>query len=92
MLTRWSKGYRAASAQNVFELFTAFVPLAHEAKSIAVQQLINKQQKHQHPVGIEKKDDGVYKKGQQTWILDEAYNFKVRIKVDAHCRERGHRA
>lgn len=32
------------------------------------------------------------KKGEQIWIPDEARELKLRIAVEAHCGERGHRA
>lgn len=59
---------------------------------IAVEEIIDEQQKHQHPVGVEKDDNGVYKKGQQTWIPDKAKMFRLRIAVNSHCGDDGHRA
>lgn len=92
ILTRWSKGYRAASAKRAATLYTDIVPSAHEVDALAVEEIINEQHKHQHPVGIEKDDDGVYKKGQKTWIPDDARSPKLRVTADAHCGERRHRA
>lgn len=63
MLTRWSKKYRAASAHRLAALYTDTVPSAHEVDTIAVEKIINEQQKHQCPAGMKKNDDGVYKKG-----------------------------
>lgn len=35
--------------------------------------------------------DEIYGKGIHKWISDKAVNMKLRIAMEAHCEERGHR-
>lgn len=81
MLTKWAKGYRVALAEKVAALYTDIVPSANEAKFITVQEIINKQQKHQYPVGIEMDGVGVYRKDQQAWMPNEKETLSYASKM-----------
>lgn len=90
ILTGCSKGYRGTSAQKVAALYKEILPSAHLVNTISVEGIINEQRKHHYPAGGKKDADGVYMKGQQIWIPDDATNLKLRTTVEAHCGERGH--
>lgn len=92
ILTRWSKGYRAVSAQRVVALYADIVPSAHEVEDITIKEIINEQKNLYPPVGVEKDEIGLFKKDQRTWIPDDAKTLKLRITVEAHRGERGHQA
>lgn len=92
ILTRLSKRYRNVLAQRVAVLYTDIVPSSSTIKAVTLTEIINEQQQQEIPKNLRRDNEGIYRKGQQIWIPEEASDLKLRITIDAHCGERGHRA
>lgn len=95
ILTRWSKGYRNTRAQQtntIAALYKDIVPTASAIKQVNVGDILEEQTKYKPTEVLEKDENGLYKKESSIWIPDEATNLKLRIVVEGHCGERGHRA
>lgn len=94
ILTRWSKGYRSVKAQTklIAALYGDIMPSSTEMKSVSVEEVGREQRKHSTPGDAVRDEEIIYLMEGKIWIPSIATNVKLRIEVEAHCGERGHKA
>lgn len=94
ILTRRSKGYRSNSARTnmIAALFKDITPTMEETVPVSIEEVKQLQSKQKHPSGTKLDADGVCMHDHQIWIPTEANDVKLRIIVEAHCGDQGHRA
>lgn len=59
---------------------------------VITNEIGREQAKHELPAEVGLSLNGLYKKGEQIWILDKVDKLKLRILVSAHCGQQRHRA
>lgn len=94
ILTRWSKGYRTTTAKTsmVAALYKDIAPTSEDLTAVWINEIKLHQARHHSPAETEIDDDGIHKYNQRIWVPSGANDLKLRIAVEAHCGERGHRA
>lgn len=56
-----------------------------------MEENFKRQANDEAPSGVERSIQGIFKKGGRTWVSDDSKELIIRIVVEAHCAERGHR-
>lgn len=94
ILTRWSKGYRSNNAQIgwVAALYHGITPASTDMNPVSIPDVKREKVKYPLPKGATKNEEGTYRRNGEIWISEEPNNLKLRMAVEAHCRERGHKA
>lgn len=93
-LTRWSKGHRTISAKpgSIAALYQDIVPTAASRATINIEDIKREQANNPATETNVQHKDGIMYKDNTIWIPEKAKDLKLRIVVEAHCGERGHRA
>lgn len=86
---RWSKEYREATTQKSRGSVWWHCPCVRSDKDGINRWNRERQAKYEIPVGVNRTEDGMCKKGGQMWIPGGSTRPKLRITVDAHCSDRG---
>lgn len=83
ILTRWSKGYRATSAQSrmIAALYEDIIPSSTKMNIISMSDIKREQTKHQPPATAHRDKDEIVRIKEKIWIPNEAANLKLRIAV-----------
>lgn len=68
------------------------VPAAKHLKNVTTKDITEEQGTYEPLDQLAKNEDGRYRNDSRIWISKEAVNLKLRITVEAHCGECGHRA
>lgn len=93
-LTRWSKGYRSASAHTnlIAALYHDIIPTLIDTAALSVTDIKRDQENYATPTKAVKNIEGVYQMSGKIWIRNEATGMKLKIAVPFNCGETRHRA